>query len=76
VVVVYDITNAESFESINKWIEDARALRDVDQALVVIAGNKVDMDQERQVESDKAAQYASERDIPFFEISALSGENV
>jgi Ras-related protein Rab-6A len=30
VVVVYDITNQESFESVEKWIEDARALRDVD----------------------------------------------
>lgn len=47
IVVVYDITNQDSFESISKWIEDARALRDVDQALVVIAGNKLDMSQER-----------------------------
>ena len=30
IVVVYDITNQDSFESISKWIEDARALRDVD----------------------------------------------
>ena len=30
IVVVYDITNQESFEAVDKWIEDARALRDVD----------------------------------------------
>ena len=42
-VVVYDITNRESFESVDKWIQDARALRDIDQALVVMAGNKADM---------------------------------
>ena len=43
VVIIYDITNRESYESIGKWLEDARALRDVDQALVVVAGNKADL---------------------------------
>ena len=28
VVVVYDITNRDSFESVDKWMQDARALRD------------------------------------------------
>ena len=30
IVVVFDITNTESFENVDRWIEDARALRDVD----------------------------------------------
>jgi Ras-related protein Rab-6A len=30
VVVVYDITNRDSFESVEKWMADARELRDVD----------------------------------------------
>ena len=42
-VIVYDITNRESFESVDKWMKDARDLRDVDQALIVMAGNKADM---------------------------------
>ena len=76
VVVVYDITNSDSFEAVDKWIEDARALRDVDQALVVMAGNKADMNEQRQVGTDQAQAFANEKEIPFFEISALSGENI
>jgi small GTP-binding protein len=43
-IVVYDITNRTSFNSVAKWIEDARSLRD-DDCIIVLAGNKADMAQ-------------------------------
>ena len=52
IVITYDITNPDSFESLDKWIEDARALRDIDQALVVIAGNKADLEDRREVSTE------------------------
>ena len=42
IVVVYDISNKDSFLSIDKWITDAKDLRD-DQAVIVLAGNKADL---------------------------------
>ena len=76
-VIVYDITNRESFESVDKWMKDARDLRDVDQALIVMAGNKADMGEHgRQVPTEEAEAFAKEKDIMFFEISALNGQNV
>ena len=54
VVICYDITNRDSFESVEKWIEDARALRDVDQALIVMAGNKCDLKGGIEVEREEA----------------------
>lgn len=42
VVVVYDLTSRDSFQSVEKWIADAKELRD-DQALIVLAGNKADL---------------------------------
>ena len=47
VLIAYDITNQESFTAVEKWIDDARALRDKDQALVVLLGNKADMEDAR-----------------------------
>ncbi len=41
-IVVYDITSKQSFQSVNKWIEDARNLRD-DEVLLVLVGNKSDL---------------------------------
>ena len=76
-VIVYDITNRESFEAVDKWMKDARDLRDVDQALIVMAGNKADMGEHgRQVTTEEAEAFAKEKEIMFFEISALSGQNV
>ena len=60
IVVVYDITNRDSFESIDKWIQDARALRDIDQALVVMAGNKADMEEHRVVSTEEAQIFAED----------------
>ncbi len=45
-IVVYDITSKQSFQSVNKWIEDARNLRD-DEVLLVLVGNKSDLTSER-----------------------------
>ena len=74
---MYDITNRESFEAVDKWMKDARDLRDVDQALIVMAGNKADMGEHgRQVTTEEAEAFAKEKEIMFFEISALSGQNV
>lgn len=45
-IVCYDVTNKESFQSVEKWIEDAKAIRE-DDVLLILVGNKADMDQQR-----------------------------
>jgi len=50
-IVCYDVTSRDSFQSVEKWIEDARALRD-DDVLLVLVGNKADMDAARQVSTE------------------------
>lgn len=50
-IVCYDVTSRDSFQSVEKWIEDARALRD-DDVLLVLVGNKADMDSGRQVSTE------------------------
>ena len=45
-IVIFDITSRASFQSVEKWIEDARAMRD-DEVLLVLAGNKCDLQSHR-----------------------------
>lgn len=52
IVVVYDITSRESYESVEKWMQDARDLRDVDQALIILVGNKSDLVGAEMVDSE------------------------
>jgi len=44
--------------------------------LIVLAGNKVDLDNLRKVEHGTAASFAEKNDLMFFETSAKSAENV
>lgn len=41
-IVVFDITSRQSFQSVDKWIEDAKNLRD-DDVLLILTGNKADL---------------------------------
>lgn len=74
-IVCFDITNMESFNSVEKWIEDARALRE-DDVMLILAGNKADLSDHRQVSTEKAQQLADKLNLMFFETSAKSGLNI
>lgn len=64
-----------SFESLPAWLQDARALASPD-LKVVLVGNKVDQDMDRQVPYLEASRWAQENDVLFMECSSLSGEGV
>ena len=74
-IVCYDVTNAESFQSVGKWIEDARAIRD-DDVMLILVGNKADMDATRQVTTEQGKAYAEEMNLGFYETSAKTGANI
>ncbi|KAK4702225.1 hypothetical protein P7C70_g4000, partial [Phenoliferia sp. Uapishka_3] len=54
---------------------DARALASPDLA-VVLVGNKMDQEEQRQVPYLEASRWAKEHDILFMETSSLTGDNV
>lgn len=59
----------------DKWIEDARALRD-DDVLLILCGNKSDMGDKRQVSTEEGQEYAQRMNLLFFETSAKTGANI
>lgn len=71
-VVVYDITNEESFRNVKRWIEDARELSD-DNVTCVLVGNKKDKEDERKVNFMRGSQMAQSLEAAFFETSAVTG---
>lgn len=74
-IVCYDVTNKESFVSVDRWIEDAKAIRE-DEVLLLLVGNKADMELSRQVTYDEGKEYAEKMNFLFFETSAKTGANV
>lgn len=74
-VVVYDITNSASFEQTNKWINDVRRERGTN-VIIMLVGNKVDLESMREVPVDLAADKAKEMGTLMIETSAKVGYNV
>lgn len=74
-LVVYDITDAESFNGAKTWIEELQRQGSAD-IVIALAGNKVDLDTKREVYASDAENYAKENGCIFFETSAKTGENI
>ena len=75
-LLVYDITCYKSFESIDeKWYREL--MENADQNIVLLlVGNKSDLEDRREVEFEEAQQYANSRGMAFIETSALDSSNV
>ena len=68
-VVVYDITNANSFHQTSKWIDDVRTERGSD-VIIMLVGNKTDLSDKRQVSTDEG-----ERKVCILHIISLTNES-
>ncbi|XP_051539704.1 ras-related protein Rab-6A-like isoform X1 [Myxocyprinus asiaticus] len=74
-VVVYDITNVNSFQQTTKWIDDVRTERGSD-VIIMLVGNKTDLADKRQVSIEEGEKKAKELSVMFIETSAKAGYNV
>ncbi|KAI6176571.1 hypothetical protein M3Y97_00812800 [Aphelenchoides bicaudatus] len=74
VIIVYDITSAESFRNVKKWSEEID--KNCDNIPTIIVGNKLDREDARVVQRSDGQMYADAKQIKFFETSAMNGENV
>ncbi len=74
-VVVYDITNANSFHQTSKWVDSVRLERGSD-VVIMLVGNKTDLADKRQVTAKEGEDKAKELNVMFIETSAKGGYNV
>ena len=73
--VVYDITRKETFESVDKWINDLKATGDPKMNIMLI-GNKCDLEERREILNEQGEEKARSFGCGFLETSALSGDNI
>ncbi|CAD6192176.1 unnamed protein product [Caenorhabditis auriculariae] len=74
-ILMYDITNEESFNSVQDWCTQIKTYS-WENAQVVLVGNKCDMDAERVVSVERGRQLADQLSLEFFETSAKENINV
>ena len=74
-IFVYDISNRESFENLNNWIELAFS-NNQNSIINFLIGNKSDLNDERKVSEDEGKQFAIQKKFVFMETSAKDNINV
>ena len=74
-VLVYDITDETTFDKTNFWMDQIK-LNGIENAKLILVGNKCDLINERKVSIEEGEKRAKDNNIKFFESSAKDGTNV
>ena len=78
IMLVFDITNSDSFNALKDWLESIKThFGEKNISIpIIIVGNKIDLEDKRDVEKDDANKFAQENNYKYFETSAKTGEGV
>ena len=77
VILVYDITNLESFTDLKLWINSIKENLGEEKESIpsIIVGNKIDLG-EREISLEEANKFCKDNNYEYFETSAKTGENI
>ena len=74
-VVVFDVTNSQSFERAQKWVTEL--LEKANSGIIIaLCGNKVDLDDNRKVNAEDVKRYAEQIGSFYIEVSAKINLNI
>ncbi|XP_039974733.1 ras-related protein Rab-25b [Xiphias gladius] len=74
-MLVYDVTKHLTYESVERWLKELYDHADP-HVVVMLVGNKTDLESERSVPTEEAKDFAEKKGILFVETSALESTNV
>lgn len=75
IIVVYDITDRESFDNIKSWLEEIERYGTSNTNIILI-GNKSDLPDKRKVSVEEAESFAEVNEFTFIETSAKTNCNI
>ena len=74
-ILVFDVTNRQSFEDLTNWHNDLTQLAQPN-AFIVLVCNKCDLKDERQITEEEADAFAQRHNLIRIETSAKDGTNI
>jgi len=74
-IVVYDITNMQSFERAKSWVQELQVRGNPD-VIIALTGNKADLEEHRKVSPQMGKTYADQNGLIFRECSAKTNTNI
>ena len=75
IILMYDITDKSSFDSIIDWISDVKEIKGENFPMILV-GNKIDLNESREVTEEMGYELAEKNQIEFFETSNKDGTNI
>ena len=75
ILLVYDVTSKDSFLHLSDWLRDLTNVKK-EEVIFAVVGNKTDLDDRREVNSNEGENYAKEHDFIFKEVSAKTGDGI
>ena len=77
VILVYDVTNKETFNNLKNWISSTKENVSSDKNLkAIIIGNKIDLVSSREVNKQEAEELAKSFNYSYFETSAKRNSGI
>eukprot|EP01126_Amoeba_proteus_P065897 TRINITY_DN9446_c0_g1_i2.p1 TRINITY_DN9446_c0_g1~~TRINITY_DN9446_c0_g1_i2.p1 ORF type:complete len:221 (+),score=40.78 TRINITY_DN9446_c0_g1_i2:73-735(+) len=74
-IIVYDITNRDSFQSTQRWIDDCHTFAS-EGIKIILVGNKSDLQHLREVSTTEGRIFSEKHGLSFMETSALKDTGV
>lgn len=75
-IVLFDITNQESFIHLEKWLENIKYYSCNDNNFIVIVGTKKDLNKSRTVSKNEIENFVIKNNFEYFEISSKNNDNI
>jgi len=77
-ILVYDVSNPETLESLDYWINELNNNVDTDNFIISVAGNKCDLPNDmKKISNSEGKNFCKEKNVPVFnETSAKTGVGV
>ena len=74
-LLVYDITKKSSFEHLQKWLDSVKE-NSTKNIKIILIGNKIDLEDKREVTFQAGEEFAKKNDLFFLETSAKNFINI
>ena len=75
IIILFDITNETSFINLKNWMSQIKESCGED-ILILLVGNKIDLEDNRVINKERAMEYANNENIEYIEVSSKTGENI
>ena len=75
ILLLFDVTKRSSFNACKNYLEEVRLNSDR-KCVIYLVGNKIDLENERQITKEEAEDFAKKENIKYIETSAIKNMKV